>query len=160
MSDLDALLDELKNSSTLVVTPSTKEVNIDDENINEYILKKSTALIEGGLDTINVLKEVVMAGHLEAEEVSSYAELYKAVTGAIDALNKINIQNKKNKNQKEIKQMEIESKNKLPGKVTNNNILIATREEIFKKFLEDNKKAVDTTWEEHEQTRESETKSE
>lgn len=149
--NLDELLDQLKNDTTLnqTVTSVKAELDLNDENVNEYILKKVGKLIEGGVDTIEALRESVLAS-CEPSELEAYSELFRAVTGAADVLNKINVQNKKNKSAKELKKMDIQARAELPASRTSGdtNILIAPREEIIKKFLEDNKKVINAEFEE------------
>jgi len=149
--NLDELLDQLKNDTTLnqTVTSVKAELDLNDENVNEYILKKVGKLIEGGVDTIEALRESVLAS-CEPSELEAYSELFRAVTGAADVLNKINVQNKKNKSAKELKKMDIQARAELPASRTggDTNILIAPREEIIKKFLEDNKKVINAEFEE------------
>jgi len=141
--NIDELLEQLKNDTSLTHSASTtavkNNISITDDNINEYILNKASRLVEGGVDTIDVLRETVLAASTEPHEIEAYSELFKAVTGAIDVLNKVNIQNKKTKASKEIKEMEITARKELPENKGNTNILIATREEIIKGFLKDNK---------------------
>lgn len=148
--NLDELLDQLKNDTTLTqpATSEKTELNLTDENVNDYILKKVGRLIEGGVDTIEALRESVLAS-CEPSELEAYSELFRAVTTAADTLNRINVQNKKDKTAKELKQMDIKARIELPeNKKGDTNILIAPREEIFKKFLDKNKDIIDIEIEE------------
>jgi len=144
MDDLDVLLNELttKPQTTLVpIVSAIPEEKITDDNMNQYIIDKMKKLIDGGLYTVESLKEMILASG-EARNIESYAELYKGVVGAVDTLTKINLQNKKERAAKEMKQMEIKAKLENPD-VKNTNILVATREDIFNKFIEKNKKTID-----------------
>jgi len=152
--DLDELLDQLKNDTTLNQTATSKKIELDlnDENVNDYILQKAGKLVEGGVDTVEALRESVLAS-CEPSDLEAYSELFRAVTGAIDTINRINVQNKRDKTAKEIKQMDIEGRKQLPsgGNGGDTNILIAPREEIIKKFLEENKEAITVDFAEEEE---------
>jgi hypothetical protein len=150
--DLDELVKQLKKDSIEIKKIQKKPlVDINDDNINDYIMKKVGSLVENGVDTIDVLKESVLAGG-DSKDIESFSELYKAVTGALDVLNKINIQNKKSKITKEIKQMDIEQRQLEGPKSNNTNILVATREEIIKGFLCDNKKIFEAQYDESDKS--------
>lgn len=147
MSDIDTLLDELSSFSfpqttTAKSVPRGTPTNITEDNINDYILQKTGNLIEAGLGAVSDLKDFVVQGQ-NPDEIAALSELISSTTKAIEALNRINLQNKKAKTDKELKTMDIEGKKaiagSLPGNnITNNtNVLVASREEIFKQLLSD-----------------------
>jgi len=143
--DLNTLLDELSSfkmpvkTQTITQTNETKEIT--DDNINEFILQKASKLINTGLGAVDELKDFIVQGQ-NPDEIAALSELISSTTKALEALNRINLQNKKAKTDKELKMLDVESRksiaNMLPGNtITNNtNVLIASREEIFKKLLE------------------------
>ena len=144
MSDLDTLLDELSSfsfpqSTTAKPVPRGTPIQITEDNINEYILQKTSSLIEAGLGAVSDLKDFIVQGQ-NPDEIAALSELISSTTKSIEALNRINLQNKKAKTDKELKTMDIEGKKaiagSLPGNVTNNTVnLVASREEIFKQLL-------------------------
>ena len=146
MSDLDTLLDELSSfsfpqSTTAKPVPRGTPTQITEDNINEYILQKTSSLIEAGLGAVSDLKDFIVQGQ-NPDEIAALSELISSTTKSIEALNRINLQNKKAKTDKELKTMDIEGKKaiagSLPGNVTNNTVnLVASREEIFKQLLSD-----------------------
>jgi len=146
--DLDELLNQLKNGENTVLTPLPTAVKqeLNDDNINQYILDKAKILVDNGIDAVEALKQVVISS-AEAEEVSAYSDMYKSVVGALDTLTKITNTNKRIKAAKELKELEIKSKKELPGHTTNNNVLIASREDIIKNFLEKGKAVIDASFE-------------
>jgi len=123
---------------------------ISDENINDFIMKKASLLIQQGIDTLEKIKPAIQ-GSGNPEEVESYSKLITAVTSTVDTLNKINIQNKKAASSKELKKLDMEIKQ---GQLTNNgniNVLIAPREEIMSRLFNDaSDLAIDVTCEETE----------
>jgi hypothetical protein len=143
--DLNTLLDELSSFQMPVKPPVTIPTNetkeVTDDNINEFILQKASKLINTGLGAVDELKDFIVQGQ-NPDEIAALSELISSTTKALEALNRINLQNKKAKTDKELKMIDLEGRksiaNMLPGNtVTNNtNVLIASREEIFKKLIE------------------------
>lgn len=145
MSDIDTLLDELSSFSfpqatTAKSVPRGTPTAVTEDNINDYILQKTGNLIDAGLGAVSDLKDFVVQGQ-NPDEIAALSELISSTTKAIEALNRINLQNKKAKTDKELKTMDIEGKkaiaSSLPGNnITNNTVnLVASREEIFKQLL-------------------------
>jgi hypothetical protein len=146
MSDnIDTLLDELSSFSFPTNTtqkPARSARDINEDNINEYIIKVHSEIIDTGAAAIEDLKDFIVQGQ-NPDEISALSELINSATKALEHLNKINLQNKKAATDKELKTMDIASRKEvaslLPDKnvVNNTNILVASREEIFKKLLSD-----------------------
>jgi hypothetical protein len=145
MSDLDTLLDELSSFSfpqptTAKSVPRGTPTNITEDNINDYILQKTGNLIDAGLGAVSDLKDFIVQGQ-NPDEIAALSELISSTTKAIEALNKINLQNKKAKTDKELKAIDIEGKKAVAGMLPGNNVtnntvnLVASREEIFKQLL-------------------------
>jgi len=145
MSDLDTLLDELSSFSfsqpaTVKSVPRGTPTAISEDNINDYILQKTGNLIDAGLGAVNDLKDFVVQGQ-NPDEIAALSELISSTTKAIEALNRINLQNKKAQTDKELKAIDIEGKKAIAGFLPGNNItnntvnLVASREEIFKQLL-------------------------
>lgn len=113
-----------------------------ENDINQYVLNKSKGLIEAGLETIEEIRPFVIQGQ-NPDEIAALSELISATTRAIEALNKINLQNKKAETDEKLKKIDIESKKEiaklLPGNAQNttNNVIVATREEILDKLFKD-----------------------
>ena len=146
MSDLDTLLDELSSFSfpqptTAKSVPKGTPTQITEDNINDYILQKTGNLIDAGLGAVSDLKDFIVQGQ-NPDEIAALSELISSTTKAIEALNKINLQNKKAKTDKELKAIDIEGKKAVAGMLPGNNVtnntvnLVASREEIFKQLLD------------------------
>lgn len=155
MSDIDTLLNELSSfsfpqPSTVKSVPRGTPTHITEDNINEYILQKTGTLIDAGLGAVSDLKDFIVQGQ-NPDEIAALSELISSTTKAIEALNKINLQNKKAKTDKELKAIDIEGKKSIAGSLPGNNItnntvnLVASREEIFKQLLNDIKDPIEIT---------------
>jgi hypothetical protein len=135
-TDIDSIIQELKASEIVLPVNIQPIVNteINDENVGEYVYKKSSELVESTLSAVQSLKDNVLTGS-DPKEIAALSQLINSATKALDQLNKINIQNKVNKSNKEIKQMEIESNVNRPILPNTTNVLIATRDEIMKQIF-------------------------
>ena len=134
-NEIDAIVEQLRAdsvpSNNQVVPSETPLPEVNDDNMNEYVIKKATENIEASLDAVNSLKDIVITGQ-NPQEIVALASLINATTKALDSLNKINMQNKQIKNNIEIKQMEVSAAKNIKPPTTN--VLIATRDEIMSKF--------------------------
>ena len=167
--EIDDLIKEMKDTKklggfVLKSTPPerTAAETIDDTSINDFVMRKSSLLIEQGSYVLENLKQRISAGSTP-EEIDAYAKLVSAVTSSIDVLNKVNIQNKKHTSAKEIKQMDLDNSKRLLDKyeenggqktigTQNNTFIVATREEVMKAILDkaEKKNAKDITVEVNE----------
>jgi len=138
-SEIDSIIQELKAEEianpTKQIVKSESSNTINDENVNDYVYKKSSELIDSTLNAIDYLKDTIVTGS-DPKEISALSQLINSATKALDQLNKINIQNKTNKNNMEMKKMEIESNANRPVLPNTTNVLIATRDEIMKQMFD------------------------
>jgi uncharacterized phage infection (PIP) family protein YhgE len=148
LDDLNELVNELKTTKSLTglmyppeeATAPTKEETITEDNIDDFIFRKSSVLIQQGVDTMEKLKSSVQSG-ANAETIEAYSKLMGSVASSIEILNKINLQKRKERAAKELKQMDIDTSKKLLDKYDHptiqnqTNILVASREEIMKALL-------------------------
>jgi len=150
LDDLSDLVSELKNSKSLTgimvppsatKTPTQPEV-VNEDNIDDFIFRKSATLIQQSIDTVESLKSTIMGG-ADAETIEAYSKLMSSAAGAIEILNKVNIQKRKEKASKALKQMDLDASSKLMDKYDGaariqnqtNNIIVASRDEIIKAML-------------------------
>lgn len=137
-SEVDAIIQELKADEIAKQNTPSSQTNsneVNDENVGEYVYKKSAELVESTLGAVQNLRDTVLTGS-DPKEIAALSQLINSATKALDQLNKINIQNKVNKSNKEIKQMEIESNANRPILPNTTNVLIATRDEIMKQMFD------------------------
>ena len=134
----DDLISQLKNipaDSKMLERAAMEHPELSKEDVEEFVIKKSSKLIQDSLELIDNMKEVVH--HMpEAENISSLAELIKASSGAIETLNKIVIQDKKTNTTITSKKMDIESRKELQTS-DQSHALTMSREEIMAKLIND-----------------------
>ena len=136
-SEIDSIIQELKAEEVPVVKKSLpiESETVTDENVGEYVYKKSAELVESTLSAVQNIKDTVLTGS-DPREISALSQLINSATKALDQLNKINIQNKVNKSNVEIKKMEIEANINRPLLPNTTNVLIATRDEVMKQLFD------------------------
>lgn len=131
------LIEQLQSGSsqTSELVEAAERVNLSKDQLEQFILDNQGALIKDSVDVLQIMKQYVAAAP-NAEDIGSFAELLKATSTAIDNLTKLHTSNQRVDTQVKIKQMDIEAKKEIN---TDNNMmkLVGTREEIFKKMLED-----------------------
>lgn len=131
-----------------VVTRTSNEVKKDEVNVQvpgtneemkEFVAKHSAELVQNSVKSIMELQKLTVATG-DPEMMAGLASLIAASTGAIEAVNKMHLQNQKIEAAKELRKMDIEGRKEiqrlkndgylnLPAGQTN--ILVATREEII-----------------------------
>jgi hypothetical protein len=138
-SEIDSIIQELKADEVPVSQAPEKQlgddVKVTDENVGEYVYKKSAELVESTLGAVQSLKDSVLTGS-DPKEIAALSQLINSATKALDQLNKINIQNKVSKSNVEIKKMEIEANINRPMLPNTTNVLIATRDEVMKQLFD------------------------
>ena len=97
-NDVGTLLDQLKENNQLVKSARKNDFKLDKADLEQFILNNTGRLIEDSMETIATIKQYVVSAP-EPDDVHSLAELYKASTSAIEALNKILIQQQKSNTQ-------------------------------------------------------------
>lgn len=136
MSDeqIKSLVDQLKETTKMAKSVDTQpQFELKKEDLEQFVLNNTGRLIQDSMDTIDNIKQYIVAAP-EPEDVHSLAELYKASTGAIEALNKILLQQQKSETQLTVKTMDIQAKQALAEKKDDQ--LTFTREEIFQQLLD------------------------
>jgi hypothetical protein len=131
------LIEQLQGgvAQTGELVQAAEKVNFDKSQLEQFILDNQGTLIKDSVDVLQIMKQYVAAAP-NAEDIGSFAELLKATSTAIDNLTKLHTSNQRVDTQVKIKQMDIDAKKEI--NVDNNMLkLVGTREEMFKKMLED-----------------------
>jgi DNA-binding protein len=113
------------------------EFNLPKDRLEEFVLNSTGKLVTQGLDIVEGVKEYVM-NNPESREVQALAEALKAVASALSVVKDIHVTQIRKESAKELKTMDIEARKEIK-KEDNNTLLYITRDEIFKKIMEDAK---------------------
>jgi hypothetical protein len=135
------ILSQIKshNKDTTEIKKVAEEIDLD--NLEEFLVKKTSSLINSSVDMVDDVKEYI-ASAPENRDVASLAELIKASSSAIDTLSKLHTAKEQNKNRVEIKQMDIESKEKL-NIMDNQTKVLMTRDDVMKALTSDDDTIID-----------------
>lgn len=142
--DISTLLEEL--SSFEMPTEHTRRAVVDDsplkeQDVQQYFLNKTKALIEAGIGAVQDLTPAVVSSG-DNKEVEALSKLMASTAQALDTLQRSALIDKKADRDEKIERIRIDGKKEVarlvqaPQQITNNNILVASREEIMKKLLQ------------------------
>ena len=111
--DLDFIVGDILTQlkGTTALSKKEPEDELTKDKLEEFIIKNSGKLIKRSLDIIDDVQAYISSAP-DAKDVAAFAELLKASSASMESLNKIYISLEKNKTTKDIKQMDIESKEK------------------------------------------------
>ena len=124
-------LQTIRAEQTTINAPRDAVATID--NLEEFVLKNSSEIVNSSISMLKNMESVVQTVQ-GAEEMAAYSELVNASTNALDTLNKILLQKKKNDAAIEIKKMDVENKKELQSNDHAVKVM-ASREEILKMML-------------------------
>lgn len=136
--EINSLLEQLKanNKATKEVEKTGEQFNLDKEDLEQFVLNSSGKLIQDSVSMINNMKEYITAGG-SPDDIHAFSELFKASTQAMEILNKILIQNKRGETTKEVKQMDIDSKQLM--NTQNVQATLISRDDVLKQLMDDAK---------------------
>lgn len=133
------LLNQLEESNKKVKEVEKEKEPLKKEDLEKFVISKAGELVEQSVSMVNNVKEYVFNSP-ESKDVSSLSELIAATATAIETLNKLLVNDKKNQTLKDVKQMDVDMRKQLKSEETGQKML-ATREQMFKMLL-DNAKAI------------------
>lgn len=141
-NDLDTLLNELSSFEVPVTSQQLATIPAQplesDKDVETYIVKQSKAIIDAGVSAVQDMTPYIVQGQ-DAREIDALSKLVAATAQAIDTLNKKNLINSKADRDEKLEKIKIQAKKELAEQqaaksVTNNNIVIASREDILRKL--------------------------
>lgn len=133
--ELDDIISQIKNQNKEAFQEPTKYPELTKDGVDDFILTSTARLITDMLNAVDIAKRCVNT----PEEMSAFATLAKSVASAIELLQKRVIADNKNKTQKEVTQMNIESK--VSGAGQGNALELSfSREEILAAIMDKNSK--------------------
>lgn len=140
--DISELLNDL-GSFTPPAQPqraAQDETPLKDEDVQQYFLNKTKALVEAGISAVQDLTPSVIAGS-DSREIEALSKLMASTAQALETLQKTALIDKKADRDEKLEKLRQDGKKEVallgqgPKTVTNNNVLVASREEIMKKLF-------------------------
>jgi vacuolar-type H+-ATPase catalytic subunit A/Vma1 len=127
------IISQLKQNNKTAKTPAEESV-LDKEDIEDFIIQHTSRLIKKSLSIVDNVNDYISSAP-ENRDVAAMAELIKASSGAIEALNKLHTAKERNDTQVAVKQMDIESKERL-NIADNGTKLLLSRDDIMKALVD------------------------
>jgi len=126
------ILSQLNDTTALSrKVPQIKD-ELQKEDLEKYIISTSGKLINKTLGIIDNVQDYISSAP-EAKDVTALAELLKAASASIESLNKVYTSIERNKTVKEVKQMDISSREKI--NTQDNAAFLISRKEVMKELL-------------------------
>ena len=122
------IITQIKSSKETVLEKQDN-VEIDRDSLEEFIMQNSGKLVTKSLNIVDNVNDYI-ASAPENRDVAALAELIKAASTAIDTLQKLHTSNERNQTQKEVKRMDVESKERI-SIVDNQTKVLLSREDIM-----------------------------
>ena len=127
------IITQLKQSNKTAKAPVEESV-LRREDIEDFIIQNSSRLIKKSLSIVDNVNDYISSAP-ENRDVAAMAELIKASSGAIEALNKLHTAKERNDTQVAVKQMDIDSKEKL-NIADNQTKILLSREDIMHALID------------------------
>lgn len=147
---LEELLNELSSSSNSSLTAPTHHSNgandiLSETDAHQYFLNKTKAIIEASVGAVQEITPYVVQGQ-SPKEIEALSKLVGAAAQALDTLNRQTLIDKKADRDEQLEKIRIEGKKHLlelkqttsNKNITNNNVLVCSREDIMKKLFGEN----------------------
>ena len=132
---VDDILSQIKDHKTTTNEIQKVEKDFDVDKLEEFILNKTSSLVNTSIEMVEDVKDYISSAP-ENRDVASLAELIRASTGAIDTLNKLHTSKEGNKSRKEIKQLDVEAKERM-NIADNQTKVLLSRDDIMKALMDD-----------------------
>jgi len=134
--DVDEVVDDLLQQLKGVKKVQKNELNLDRENLEEFLLQYSGKLVKGSVDYVDDVKQFITSAP-DSRDLEAFSKIVGASAAAIESLNKILINNEKNKTTKEVELLKIEAKKQLTDANAEQKVLTMNREELLNRLIDD-----------------------
>jgi len=128
------LLSQLTEAQQAAKKVEAEQNPLKKEDLEKFVVERAGSLVEESLAMLKNVKDYIISSP-ESKDVASFSELVAATATALDALNKINLSDKKNETLKSVKQMDIDARKQLKQEDTTQRLL-TTREDVFKMLMD------------------------
>lgn len=128
------ILSQLKGTAA-IAKKQPEEETLTKDQLEEFIIKNSGKLVTKSLNIVDDVKDYV-ASAPDAKDVAALAELISATSSAIETLNKVYISDERNKTQVKVKQMDVDSRERM-NIADNQTKILLSREDIMKALVND-----------------------
>ena len=138
-SAVNDIITQLKGNKTAV--PAAEDEILDPDKLEEFLIKKSSKLINKSLTIVDNVNDYISSAP-ENRDVTAMAELIKASSSAIETLNKLHTAKERNETQVAVKQLDVESKERL-NLADNQTKMLLSRDDIMKALVDKDEGVID-----------------
>jgi hypothetical protein len=137
--NVDDIISQLRDFPSVVKKSEELSEVMDKNKVQDFVIEYSTRLIKSATESVEYVKDIVQAAPTP-DDVEALASLIGSTSTALDILNKMAISDKKIDTTVQLKQMDIDNKQKqLETKVAATTMLL-TREEVMRNLIEQSNK--------------------
>lgn len=133
--DVDDIVSQLKDARNPIKVQEEEEEALTKDQLEAFIIKNTGRLIKKALDVVDNTNDY-FASAPDPDSASAMANLIGAATSALDTLNKVYIADERNKTQREVKQLEIASRERMNTQDNQVKVLLS-REDVMR-LVEEN----------------------
>ena len=134
------IIAQLKQNNKASKAPVEESV-LNKEDLEDFLIQNSSKLIKKSLSIVDNVNDYISSAP-ENRDVAALAELIKASSSAIETLNKLHTAKERNETQVAVKQMDIESKERL-NIADNQTKMLLSRDDVLKALVEKEDDVID-----------------
>ena len=134
------IISQLKQNNKVSRAPIDESV-LDKEDLEDFLIQNSGKLIKKSLSIVDNVNDYISSAP-ENRDVAALAEVIKATSASIDTLQKLHSSNERNETQKEVKKMDVESKERL-NIADNQTRMLLSRDDIMKALIDKDDDVID-----------------
>jgi DNA-binding protein len=145
-SDIDAAVNDIVSQLRSGVQNTSRrsaeeDVTLTKDQLEEFTIKYLGKLVTKSLNIVDEVRDTMIAS-ADAKDITAVADLINASSSVMDTLVKIYTADERNKTQVVVKQMDIDSRERI-STADNQTKLLLSREEVIQAFINDNKDVID-----------------
>ena len=118
-----------------------EESVLNKDDLEDFLIQNSGKLIKKSLTIVDNVNDYISSAP-ENRDVAALAELIKASSSAIDTLNRLHTAKERNETQVAVKQLDVESKERL-NLADNQTKMLLSRDDIMKALVDKDEDVID-----------------
>jgi hypothetical protein len=134
------IINQLKHSNKVAKAPIEESV-LNKDDLEDFLIQNSGKLIKKSLSIVDNVNDYISSAP-ENRDVAALAELIKASSSAIETLNRLHTAKERNETQVAVKQMDVESKERL-NIADNQTKMLLSRDDIMKALIDKDEEVID-----------------
>lgn len=128
---VDDIISQLKNKNNSLKKAEKQYPDLTPDEIDDFIIKHASKMIVDASDALSEQMELIENGNVSSKEIEAASALLNSFNSTVEILQKRKIADNKNKTQKEITELQINSRKEGEEDKKPNNLTM-TRDELVK----------------------------